>query len=233
MDEIEFRLFLKRQRRKATAIEQIVMAVATYQEFVANYYPTRTLDQTNVEMLESYIFWLESETGDSASKPLWAIRYYFDFIEKQELSDLSGQMRSERIKRKPFYIRKFRGVNATHVSRLEALYIENIDQLIDEARTPRLRNKLSERTGIPLDGILELVKLCDLSRLGAVRTVRARLYHDAGLTPEIIATWDPDALQAMLSEWVEQNDFEGIAPQPKEVQNLVENAKELPKLVIY
>lgn len=233
MNEAEFRTFLKRGRRKESAIEQIVHFVNAYEtHFLANY-PGKQIDQTTTESLESYISWLESESGSKESKPLWGLRYYFDFIENKELSDLAGEMRSERIKRKPFMIKSFRGVNPDHVEKLRALYIENIDQLLDEGRKPKLRQALAERTGIPPEGILELVKLCDLARLGAVRTVRARLYHDAGLTPEIIATWDPAELHAMLVEWVEQTGFDGIAPLPKEVHNLVANARKLPKLVVY
>jgi hypothetical protein len=96
-----------------------------------------------------------------------------------------------------------------------------------------MREALAVQTGIPLDGILELVTLSDLSRLGAVRRVRARLYFDAGLTPEIIATWEPAALHAMLAEFVERTHFDGIPPQPKEVENLVKDARKLPKIVDY
>jgi len=233
MDENEFRTFLKRQRRKDTAIEQILGFVHEYSIYFETNYPNRTIDQTNVESLESYVSWLESETGANASKPLWALRYYFDFIENNELSKVAGELRGERIKRRSFYIKKFRGVKQDDIAKLEALYIENIDQMLDAGRTPRLRAELSERSGVSLETILEYVKLCDLARLGAVRTVRARLYHDAGLTPETIATWEPDALRQMLVEWVAENNFDGIAPLPKEVDSLVKDARKLPKLVIY
>lgn len=233
MNEADFRAFLKRNRRKKSAIEQIVQFVTAYETYFVSRYPGKQIDQTTIESLESYVSWLESESGSKASKPLWGLRYYFDFIENKELSDLAGQMRSERIKRKPFMIKSFRGVNPEHIERLLALYIENIDQMLDEARTSKLRQNLAKRTGIPPEGILELVKLCDLARLGGVRTVRARLYHDAGLTPAIIATWDPDELCAMLVLWVDKTDFDGIAPQLKEVQHLVNNAKTLPLLVQY
>ena len=233
MDENEFRIFLKRQRRKETAIEQILGFVQEYADFFEDNYPDLTIDKTTVESLESYVSWLESEAGANASKPLWALRYYFDFIENKELSNLAGELRGERIKRRSFFIKKFRGVKQDDIAKLEALYIENIDQMLDAGRTPRLRGELSERSGLPLETIFEYVKLCDLARLGAVRTVRARLYHDAGLTPETIATWDPEALRQMLVEWVAENNFDGIAPLPKEVVCLVKDARKLPKLVIY
>ena len=233
-NETEFSTFLKSQRRKETAIEQILGYVRAYATWLADNYHDRAMTQTTTENLESYVSWIESENGrQAASKPLWALRYYFDFIENQPLSDLAGQLRLERIKKKPFLIKNFRGVNPDHIATLDALYIENKDQLIDAARTPQLRAELAQKTGIPPEGIMELVKLCDLARLGAVRTVRARLYHDAGLTPEIIATWEPEELRAVLVQWLEENNFDGIAPTPKEVEHLVEDAKRLPLLVIY
>lgn len=233
MNEPEFREFLKRKRRKASAIEQIVPFVAAFEDYLGNFYAGKTIEETTLESLESYVSWLESETSESASKPLWALRYYFDFIENKELSDLAGELRSERVKRKPFMIKNFRGVNPEHIAKLDALYIENRDQMLDAGRKPHLREELAAQTGIPLEGILELVTLSDLARLGGVRRVRARLYHDAGLTPEIIATWEPEALHAMLVDFVERTNFDGIAPQPKEIENLLRDARKLPQIVDY
>ena len=233
MNETEFRAFLKRNRRKASAIEQIVSFVPSFEAYLAEHYPDKNIEQTTVESLESYVSWIESEPGESASKPLWALRYYFDFIENQELSDLAGELRSERIKRKPFYVRNFRGVNPQDITSLEAQYIENTDQMMDAGRTPRLRQALAQQTGLPLEVILEFVTLSDLARLGAVRSVRARLYFDAGLNPELIATWEPEKLHAMLVEFVNRTGFDGIAPLPKEVRNLVADARSLPKIVQY
>ena len=233
MNETEFRAYLKRIRRKASAIEQIVSYVLAFEGFLQENYPDNKFEQITAESLESYVSWIESEPGESASKALWALRYYFDFIGNQELSDLAGDLRSERIKRKPFYVRNFRGINPDDIAKLEAEYIENTDQMLDAGRTPKLRQALAEQTGLPAEVLLEYVTLSDLSRLGAVRSVRARLYYEAGLTPEIIATWEPEDLHAMLKEFVSRTQFDGIAPLPKEVRNLVADARSLPKLVQY
>ena len=233
MNKLEFRNFLQRNKRKASAIEQIVDFVREFEVFFQRNYPQQTIDQTTSESLESFVSWIESEPGVSASKPLWALRYYFDFIEDQALSDLAGELRGERIKRKSFKVENFRGVNPDYVAKLDDLYIENIDQMLDAGRTPALRKQLAEQTGIPLDAILEFVTLSDLARLGAVRSVRARLYYDVGLTPETIATWEPEELRVMLVEFVKKTGFDGIAPLLKEVHHLVEDARKLPTLVVY
>ena len=233
MNQPNFRTFLKRKRRKATAIEQIVNFVSEFEKYTQTHYPGKTIDQTTPESLESYVSWIESEPGASASKPLWALRYYFDFIESDELSDLAGDMRSERVKRRSFHIKNFRGVNPGQIAKLDVLYIENVDQMLDAGRKPKLRQALAEQTGLPLNTILEFVTLADLARLKAVRGVRARLYHDAGLTTEEIAAWEPEDLHTMLAEFVERTGFNGIAPLPREVQHLVSDARLLPMIVEY
>ncbi len=233
MNTQEFQTYLKRTGRKATAIQQITALVHRYQEFIQAHYAHKPMSESTPETLESYTSWIESESGESASKPLWALRYYFDFIQNQELSLLAGQMRAERIKRVPFLFRNFLGVDPQVADNLAAHGLENIDQLLDAVRTPALRQSLANQSSLPLKTILELVKMCDLARLGAVRRVRARLYHDAGLTPASIAAWEPQELRDMLVDWVEQHNFDGIPPTPKEVEHLVANARKLPTIVIY
>ena len=233
MNEKEFHTFLKRQRRKESAIAQIISYVSDFETFLKANYIEKTLEQATVESLESYVTWVESESKITASKPLWALRYYFDFVENPELSTLAGELRAERIKRKPFYIRNFRGVNAEDIGKLEALHIENVDQMVEAGRTSGLRQALAEQTDLPVDVIMEYVTLSDLARLGAVRSVRARLYYEAGLTPTIIASWEPEDLRLMLMDFVKRTGFDGIAPLPKEVQNLVSDAGKLPEIVVY
>lgn len=231
MDESEFRKYLKRGGRSDSAIERCIRQVSDYQAYLDENYPGLNVDGSTPEMLESYVSWVESEPKASAKNHLWALRYYFDFIDKEELKLLAGELRQERIQRKPFQIKNFRGVNPVYIAKLDTEGIQNIDQMLEAGRTPELREELSEKTGIPLEAIVEYVKLSDLARLGAVRGVRARLYHDAGLNPETIATWEPGELRAMLVDWVERNDFDGIAPLPKEVQHLVKHARTLPMIV--
>jgi len=152
------------------------------------------------------------------------------------MTSLASSIREQEISktRKVFPLRDFRGVKPEHITRLEAIGIGNIDQMLAAGKTSAARHSLADETGIPLNAILELVKLADISRLGAIKSVRARLYYDAGLdTPEKFAGWDPKELQAMLVEFVRRTEFDGIALLPKEVQNAVAAARSLPKMVEY
>ena len=106
--------------------------------------------------------------------------------------------------------------------------------MLKVGRTKSGRKELSEKTGIPLDAILEFVKLSDLARVPGIKSIRARLYYDAGIdSVEKMASWDPKELREMLIEFVERTQFDGIAPLPKEAEFSVKKAKELPKIVEY
>ncbi|MCK4666205.1 DUF4332 domain-containing protein [Candidatus Dependentiae bacterium] len=94
------------------------------------------------------------------------------------------------------------------------------------------RKKISKDTGVPLETILELVKLSDLTRLGAVKAVRAQLYYDAGIDSiEKMATWDSNEMRKMVIEFIQRTKFKGIPPTPKETAITVNIAKELKKVV--
>jgi hypothetical protein len=233
MNEPEFIKYLKRGGRSDSVIERCIRQHAAFQAYLDQAYPGTRVQESTSEMLEDYVAWVESEPKTSAKNPLWALRYYFDFIDAKEMKSLAGELRQERIQRKPFQLKKFRGVNPEYAEKLASNGIDNVKQMLAAGKTPEQRAALSERLGIPPQAILEFVKLSDLARIGAVRRVRARLYHDAGLTPESIATWEPDDLRAMLASWVAETGFVGIAPLPKEVQNLVKEARRLPKVVQY
>jgi hypothetical protein len=106
--------------------------------------------------------------------------------------------------------------------------------MLTAGKTPKKRQELSTRTGMPPEAILELVKLSDLTRIFGVKSIRARLYYDAGVdTLDKMAKWDPDILRAKLIEFVQKTGFNGIAPLPKEAEFTVKEAKKLPRIIEY
>jgi hypothetical protein len=135
-------------------------------------------------------------------------------------------------KHNPFKLRDFRGVQPEYIAALEARHIKNADQLLIAGRTRQQRSSLARVTGIPEDAIFELVKLSDLARLPGVKGIRARLYYDAGIdSVEKMADWEPEALRIMVTKYVEQTDFNGTPPLPKEVSSTIANAKKLPRII--
>lgn len=137
-------------------------------------------------------------------------------------------------KRNPFKLKDFRGVNPEHIVRLEKAGIKNTGQLISAGQTAEKRQRLATQAGIPVEVVLELVKLSDLARLPGVKGIRARLYYDAGVdTVEKLASFEPPALLRLTAEFVQRTGFEGSPPLPKEVSSTITNAKALPQLVAW
>jgi hypothetical protein len=133
-----------------------------------------------------------------------------------------------------FKLKDFLWVNQAHVSRLKAIGITDIRQMVESGETPDARRKLTESTGIPAAGISELVKLSDLARLTGVKGVRARLYHDAGLdTWEKIASLDAHELIDVCTHFVKATSFPGIPLTAKEAAFTVSAAKTLPRIVVW
>ena len=132
----------------------------------------------------------------------------------------------------PFKLREFRGVSPEYVRKLEAYGIKSAGQMLAAAGTKGQRAVLAMETGVPVEAVLELVKLSDLARLPGVKGIRARLYYDAGVDSIAkMAAWEPEALRIMVTEYVERTGFDGIPPLPKEVSSTIANARKLPKVV--
>lgn len=234
MDSKDFAQFLKRGGRSPSVLKRVIGLVGEFEAFLQESQTAAGLDTANPEDLTAFVESVEQAPKNSAKTHLWALTYYYDYTGRTELLNAARQLRRQRIERVPFALGKFRGVNPVYVEKLAAARISNVSQMLKAGRTTRDRQELSQRTGIPLDAILESVKLSDLTRLGAVKSIRARLYYDAGVdTVAKMAQWDPGELQAMLIEFIERTGFDGIAPLPKEAESTVAAAKRLPAIVEY
>lgn len=232
MDEKGFRQFLRLKGKKEHVVNGLVAQVQAFELYLACHCHA-TLEGTRPTDINSYADTLsESDT----MKRMRALALYLKFAGTPALAQVAVEAReNETAKhRSSFKLGEFRGVDMRDIRRLEACGIVTVAHMLAAGKTPGLRRRLAERTSISPPMILELVKLADLSRLGAVKSVRARLYYDAGLdTPDKFTQWEPENLRRMLTEFVEQTNFDGIPPLPKELANAIAKARELPKVVQY
>ncbi len=232
--EEAFRTFLKRGGRSPSAVKRCIAYVKEFQQYLQEHQGGKTLNEAGSEELESFAEWIESEPKASAKGHLWGLRYYYEYASNQAMRDFAGTLRQQRIRRKPFALKGFRGVSAEYVSKLAAVGIEDVEQMRHAGRTPDSRQELSEKAGVPLEAILEFMKLSDLARIPRLKGIRARLYYDAGVdTVERLAEWDPAELRTMLIAYVERTGFDGIAPLPKEARSAVAQAQKLAQVVEY
>jgi predicted flap endonuclease-1-like 5' DNA nuclease len=234
MDETGFRSFLRRGGRSPQAAARCIRHVQGFEQYLDAHRDGTNLEEANAADLERFVAWIERKPKASAKTQLWALGYFFEFTANEGLRSLAGSLRAQRIKGRPSSLKKFRGVNPAVADALAVAGIKNVAQMREAGRTPGDRQTLAERTGIPIDAILKLVKLSDLARIQGLKAIRARLYYDAGVdTVEKLARWDPEELRDMLADFVERTGFDGIAPLPKEAASAVATAKRLPEAIEY
>jgi len=234
LDEEAFGKFLKKGGRSQSVVKRVIAQVVEFKRYLREERDRPELDKATPEDLETFVLYAEERKKGSGRKYLHSIRYYYDYASNEEMRDLAGRLRKQRITKTPFPLRDFRGVNSAHVKKLATLGIRSVEDMLKAGRTLEIRIELSMRVGIPVETILELVKLSDLARIQGVKGVRARLYYDAGVdTVEEMARWDSERLRAMLIDFVKETGFEGIAPLPKEAEFTVAEAKRLSRIVEY
>lgn len=234
-----FYQYLKRSGRSSDVAERVMRLVSVFCQFYLGR-ANSSADHAAASDLDAFIEYVEREQTNlpkhdnifpSAKSYLWAIRYYFQFVENHEMEKYASLLREARIKRKPFKIRDFRGVDPAHIERLADSGIRNINQMIKAGKTKALRRVLANNTGVPEEAILELVRLSDLARIPGIKSIRARLYHDAGIdSVDKMAQMSEEEILSATAQFVEETGFDGIPPLPAEVRYSIEKAQNLPKV---
>jgi len=228
--EAGFRQFLKRAGKKPHVVDGLIRDVEAYLNEVSS---ETDVDQTSANALRAYA---DSLAASARKKAMRGIGLYFRYCGREPLAHLADAIREAEIARtrRMMKLREFLGVDEASVVRLEATGVVTTRDLLAVGGTPEARRRLAAQADVPLDGIVELVKLADLSRLTGVKAIRARLYYDAGLdTLGRVAEWGPEALREMLLAFVERTGFQGIAPLPKEIRAAISQAANLPRIVQY
>jgi hypothetical protein len=125
-------------------------------------------------------------------------------------------------------------IDPTYIKKLTKVGIKNVEDMLQAGTTLSQRKSLAEKTQIPYDVILELVKISDLTRVGYVKEKLTRLYYNAGVqTPQELSKWSPIELHNHFKDYIEQSGWEGMVPYVSDLQNNIERAKKINSLVEY
>jgi hypothetical protein len=229
LDEESFKRYLKKNGRSERKIEFDVRNMKNFEEYLLKH-KRKKLEEAAPNDLKDFVNWAE-ETG--LKTWLWVFNRYYSYKQNGAmfcaLNELLGIQSMKTLKLKDYL-----GVNPQHIQALNAKGVKTAEQMLDAGRIREGREKLAEKTGVPLDYILELVKLANLSRIPGLKKKRARLYCDAGFdTMEKIAKSDPEEMRQMLAEFIDRTGFDGSAPPIFEAAFTVQLARYLPRIVEY
>jgi len=81
----------------------------------------------------------------------------------------------------PNKLKEFTGIEKSYIEKIESHGFKNTQQLYDHVLTSHKRLMLSKKTGIPLEIILELTRLTDLSRIKWTGPTFATMLLEAGI----------------------------------------------------
>ncbi|MCM1491186.1 MAG: DUF4332 domain-containing protein [Muribaculum sp.] len=133
-----------------------------------------------------------------------------------------------------YKIDEIEGIGGAYAEKLAQAGVTTIEQLLDCGKTPKGRDELAERTGISGKLILKWVNHADLFRIRGVAGQFAELLEAAGVdTVKELRHRIPANLYAKL---VETNDVKNLCnrvPSEKEIERMVDQAKQLPPVVEY
>jgi len=227
-----FTEFLEKKKKSERAINRYTDFVQQYEAYLFENKKGKKIEKAVKKDLHDFEKWGE-KNNIKINQYLWGIKEYYDFISKKELKLETNAMIGERYLSQ-FKLKDFVGVKQNYIKKLAKEGIKTAKEMLYAGLNKQKRRELSRNTSIPLEDILELVKLSDQARIGGHKKVRARLYHEAGYdTVDKMAVCDSEEMRKVLADFIQKTGFKGIPPTPGEVQNTVTMAKYLKKLVQY
>lgn len=235
LDEEGFRRYLKKIGKSEKRCEYEVHNVKRFEEYLSRQ-KNKKLGEETPEDLADFVYWAKGKREKGSARGnilLFILARYYRCVSNDLMFCAVNEKTGIEFTKKG-NLKNFLGVNHQHTQALRKEGVFTSEHMLKVGRTEEGREKLAEKTGVPLSAILELVKLADLSRIPGLARKRARLYYDAGLdTMDKIAKWDSEKMRHMFVEFVKRTGFEGTPPTPGEAAFTVKLAKYLPRIVEY
>ena len=126
------------------------------------------------------------------------------------------------------------GIGNVNAKKLVEAGINTVDDLLQKAKTPAGRKALEETTEISGKSILKWTNHADLMRINGVGPQFSELLEAAGVdTVKELKHRVADNLQQKLEEINNKRNLVNRVPSVSEVQKMIDQAKELPAIMVY
>lgn len=133
-----------------------------------------------------------------------------------------------------YKIVEIEGIGDTYAKQLEEVGIKTTEDLLNCGKNPKGRAELAEKTGISPKYILKWVNHADLFRIKGVAGQFAELLEAGGV--DTVKELKHRVAANLYAKLVETNDAKNLCnrvPSEKEIEKMIEQAKELPPMVEY
>lgn len=133
-----------------------------------------------------------------------------------------------------YKIEEVEGIGSAYASKLAEAGVKTTDDLLKIGATKKGRKKLAEETGITEKLILKWTNHADLFRIKGVAGQFAELLEAAGV--DTVKELRHRVAANLYAKLVDTNDAKNLCnriPSEKEIQKMIDQAKELPPIVEY
>lgn len=133
-----------------------------------------------------------------------------------------------------YKIEEIEGIGPVMGEKMREAGVNTTDKLLESTQTPKQRKELAEATGVSPKLILRFANMADLFRINGVGQEYAELLEAAGVdtVPEL-AQRNAENLTAKMEEVNEEKNLVRRTPSLTVVEKWVEEAKSLPRVLIY
>jgi len=126
------------------------------------------------------------------------------------------------------------GIASTTEAKLKTAGVTSVDELLEQGATPKGREDLAAKSGVPAGQVLKFVNYADLFRIKGIAGQTAELLEVAGVDSVAeLGQRNAANLAAKLKEVNDAQKLTGKVPTEKQVGEWIEAAKTLPKQVTY
>ena len=126
------------------------------------------------------------------------------------------------------------GVGDVYAQKLTAAGIITVDDILAKGKTPKGRKELEEETGISGKLILTWVNHADLFRVKGIGPQFSELLEASGVdTVKELKTRKAENLVAKMQEVNEAKHLTKVVPTVAQIQEMIDQAKELEPMVTY
>lgn len=134
----------------------------------------------------------------------------------------------------PVHLNSFPGIDASCLEKLARSGIKQNRQLLEQTRDETARGILSQRSGIPVDALMELVRMADYVRIPGVGPVFARMLEDVGCANlDMFCQVDAEPLFAQLMAINEGGKYTRSKFSEQHVKDCILIANMLPRMINY
>jgi predicted flap endonuclease-1-like 5' DNA nuclease len=126
------------------------------------------------------------------------------------------------------------GIGPAYAERLKSLRIRTTSRLLEEAKSPRGRKALAEKTGVEPQRILKWANMADMMRIKGVGEEYSELLEAAGVdTVRELKYRNPKKLAEAMATANTKRKLVRLLPSEKAISKWIAEAKSLPMKITY